>query len=122
MDENNVNEYLKLLNVSSVWKSGFTGKNINIAVIEDAILNIPGKLSIKGWFNTATNVYTTSEPTINALADHGFSTASLIGGKDIGIASDCNLYSVIVNTSVSDLNVSVKDFTPSGSRLPLLEF
>ena len=48
MNKYNVNEYLKLLDVSSVWKHGFTGKNINVAVVEDVVLNIPGKLSIKG--------------------------------------------------------------------------
>ena len=104
MNEYNVNEYLKLLDVSSVWKHGFTGKNINVAVVEDEVLNIPDKLSIKGWFDTATNKYTTSQPTVSTLSDHGFSSASLIAGTDTGVAPNCNLYNVIVNTDLSDLN------------------
>ena len=104
MNKYNVNEYLKLLDVSSVWKHGFTGKNINVAVVEDPVLNIPGKLSIKGWFDTTTNKYTTSQPTVSTLSDHGFSSASLIAGTDTGVAPNCNLYNVIVNTGVCDLN------------------
>ena len=104
MNKYNVNEYLKLLDVSSVWKHGFTGKNINVAVVEDEVLNIPGKLSIKGWFDTATNKYTTSQPKVSTLSDHGFSSASLIAGTDTGVAPNCNLYNVIVNTDLSDLN------------------
>src|SRR5574344_1149575 len=99
MNEYNINEYLKLLDVSPVWKHGFTGKNINV----DVVLNIPGKLSIKGWFDTATNKYTTSQPTVSTLSNHGFSSASLIAGTDTGVAPNCNLYNVIVNTGVSDL-------------------
>lgn len=104
MNEYGINEYLKLLNVSSLWKQGFTGKNINVAVVEDYVLSIPKKLSIKGWFDTTTNKYTTSQPTISTLSDHGFSSASLIAGTDTGIAPNCNLYNVIVNTGISDLN------------------
>ena len=104
MNEYNINEYLKLLNVPSLWRQGFTGKNINVAVVEDYVLSIPGKLSIKGWFDTTTNKYTTSQPTVSTLSDHGFSSASLIAGTDTGVAPNCNLYNVIVNTDVSDLN------------------
>lgn len=99
-----INEYLTLLNAPLLWNAGFTGKNINVAVVEDTILSIPNKLNIKGWFDTKTNLYTTTAPSVSNLSDHGFSTSSLIGGLETGLAPDCNLYNVIVDTKITDFN------------------
>jgi subtilisin family serine protease len=100
------NEYLNLLDVTKAWNKGITGKGIKVAIIEGGILSLDNKFTIKGWFNTITNTYTEDSPSINDsswyIENHGFGVAGVISGKDTGVAPDCELYSVVVNTGNQD--------------------
>ncbi|WP_459481829.1 S8 family serine peptidase [Clostridium saccharoperbutylacetonicum] len=109
------NEYLNLLDVTTLWNKGITGIGVKVAVIEGGIISLPDKLKIKGWLNTITNTYTETSPSSGDsnwyISTHGFSTAGIISGRDTGIAPDCELYSVIVKTDISnidDILVNVK--------------
>lgn len=101
------NEYLNLLDVTKLWNKGITGKGIKVAIIEGGILSLADKFTIKGWFNTITNTYTEISPNSKDndwyISSHGFSTAGIISGKTTGVAPDCELYSVVVKTDLSDV-------------------
>ena len=104
-------DYLNLLGVKKLWKRNISGKNIKIAVIEGAVNSIGDKLKVAGWFDTNTNVYSSSFPTKYPLDSHAFNTASVIAGVDVGIAPEALIYNVIINTNnVNDdtLLVSLK--------------
>lgn len=101
------NEYLNLLGVTTLWNKGITGEGVKVAVVEGGILSLSDKIQIKGWFNTITNTYTETSPSSTDsnwyISSHGLSTAGIISGKNTGIAPDCELYSVIVKTDISDI-------------------
>ncbi|MFC4557957.1 S8 family serine peptidase [Virgibacillus kekensis] len=75
------------------WKEGYTGKNINIAVIDTGISSHPD-LEIAGGYSTVDNVTDWTDDN-----GHGTHVAGVIGAEQdgfgvVGVAPDANIYAI----------------------------
>jgi minor extracellular protease Epr len=92
------NEILDLLNVTSLINMGTNGKGVKVAVIDTGVNDIPNKLTVKGGYNCNTR----KEENYNDSNGHGTNVASLISGKETGVAPNCELYSIKYEGIISE--------------------
>jgi minor extracellular protease Epr len=84
---------IQQIQASTAWKSGLTGKGVNISVIDTGVADHPD-LSIAGGVSVVS--YTTSYVDDNG---HGTHVAGIIGAKNneigtVGVAPEANLFAV----------------------------
>ena len=82
-----------LLNIEKIWNKGYKGEGIKVALIDTNFKNIQNKLSFKQIYNPNGNV-------IESYG-HGTKVASLIAGKDIGLAPNVELYGCLAIGDIS---------------------
>jgi hypothetical protein len=93
---------LSLLNIPYLHSRGITGKGIKVALMESFIKSSE-ELTIKGWYDTINEKYYDTQPSSISGAqtvNHSYHMASLIKGKQRGVAPDCEFYNVVVEGDI----------------------
>lgn len=92
---------LNTLDVKSIWNSGFKGEDIKVAVIDNGINEIEGKLVVKDGYN-----FKDKNSNYKDTSGHGTAIASIIASKEFGIAPECEIYSLKTSLEISDEAIS----------------
>ncbi|WP_176461862.1 S8 family serine peptidase [Anaeromicrobium sediminis] len=93
---NNSFELLNLSGRKAYWSQGFKGENVKVAVIDTGILIDHEQFK---------DVKITEKSMLDDKVEpnyHGTAVASLIAGKDLGVAPSCELLSIEIKDSVGD--------------------
>lgn len=90
-------DFFKALNITSLREKNIQGKGIKIAVIDSGGNSFNEKLIIKGGYNCIdkNNDYHDDD-------GHGTSVASIIASVNYGVAPECDIYSVKVDSSLQN--------------------
>ena len=84
------------LGLKELHKEGYTGKGINVAIVDQ------GLLTDHVEYKNRLVYYKNLNDTSGEASMHGAAVASILAGKTLGVAPECNLYYVSYNTNLEN--------------------